>query len=336
MKNICKKLSIIFVMVLGIMGVGAISNGYVANAATVGEQLLQPEEGWKRGNIDNNNNFKYDGYWRAYDNSSGYFNHDRYELTGRGSVKVNFTGDKVRVILASFWSNASKFKVYIDGNLIDEVNSRILGNKDWLNSQLGFEKTNLNNGEHYLEIKVEEDGYYLELDALDIDKNAKLLPYDEEIENKSIALDKSLLTLQEGTSKDLIATTTPESANVVWSSSDESIATVDQDGKVIGVSVGTCIITATIEGTDIKDTCEVTVTKEDVQEPEEPTGDGNLYIEMVDGNIKQAQELDVDSFIKWFKNRDLDDAENPIYKIKNSKGNTEYLMHDKIVAFEVR
>ena len=57
---------------------------------------------------------------------------------------------------------------------------------------------------------------------------------------------------------------------------------------------------------------------------------------MVDGNIKQAQNLDTSDFIKWYQNRDLDKTEKPFYKITNAKGNVEYLIHDKIVAFEIR
>ncbi len=74
----------------------------------------------------------------------------------------------------------------------------------------------------------------------------------------------------------------------------------------------------------------------DYELTEPTTGDGNLFIEMVDGNVKQAQNVDVADFIKWFKNRDLDHTDNPIYKIKNAKGNVEYLVHDKVVGFEMR
>ena len=53
-------------------------------------------------------------------------------------------------------------------------------------------------------------------------------------------------------------TVTPEDAVVVWSSSAESVATVDQNGKVTGVTAGTAVIIAQV-GAVVK-TCIVTVT----------------------------------------------------------------------------
>lgn len=55
----------------------------------------------------------------------------------------------------------------------------------------------------------------------------------------------------------LIATTTPSDATITWSSADEDIATVDQNGKVVGVSLGTTTITASIN--DASATCKVEV-----------------------------------------------------------------------------
>ena len=56
----------------------------------------------------------------------------------------------------------------------------------------------------------------------------------------------------------LEATYTPEDATVVWSSSDEEVATVDQSGKVTGVAAGTAVIIAQIGA--VVATCIVTVT----------------------------------------------------------------------------
>ena len=46
---------------------------------------------------------------------------------------------------------------------------------------------------------------------------------------------------------------------IVYSSSDPSIVKVDENGRVTGVKTGTAEITATVEGTDISETCRVEV-----------------------------------------------------------------------------
>ena len=67
-------------------------------------------------------------------------------------------------------------------------------------------------------------------------------------------------TVSRGTSKQLTLTTTPSptSSNVTWSSSDESIATVDENGVVTGIAKGTVTVKAQTDN-GLYDTCTVTV-----------------------------------------------------------------------------
>ncbi len=76
-----------------------------------------------------------------------------------------------------------------------------------------------------------------------------------------ITLNKTELELKEGGSETLKATVSPEGSvgKVTWTSSDEKVATVDQNGKVTAVAEGTTDITATINGKSA--VCKVTVTK---------------------------------------------------------------------------
>lgn len=60
--------------------------------------------------------------------------------------------------------------------------------------------------------------------------------------------------LIKGESKDVKAAIVPGDADgtIIWSSSDTKIATVSADGKIKGISAGTCTITGTVKGTSIK------------------------------------------------------------------------------------
>ena len=69
----------------------------------------------------------------------------------------------------------------------------------------------------------------------------------------------------------LNATVTPDNAankNVFWSSENDKIATVDQNGLVTGISVGNTTITVTTEDGSFIDTCEVNVL--DINTPTRP------------------------------------------------------------------
>ena len=76
-----------------------------------------------------------------------------------------------------------------------------------------------------------------------------------------VSLNRTTLTLMEGNSETLTASVAPEDADdqtVTWSSSDESVASVDANGKVTAVHAGTATITVTT--TDGSFTAECTVT----------------------------------------------------------------------------
>ena len=78
-----------------------------------------------------------------------------------------------------------------------------------------------------------------------------------------ITLSQTSLSMNSGTTEQLSATLSPEGAfgNISWTSSDESVATVDANGLVTAVAGGTCTITATAGGSLKTATCSVTVTQ---------------------------------------------------------------------------
>lgn len=88
------------------------------------------------------------------------------------------------------------------------------------------------------------------------------------VEPTGVTVSPKEVTMELGTpaapsTKQLTATVTPTSAGnqtIVWSSSDNSIATVDPTtGLVTAIGKGTAVITATVKNTSLSDTCTVTV-----------------------------------------------------------------------------
>ena len=81
----------------------------------------------------------------------------------------------------------------------------------------------------------------------------------------SVTLNKTKESLLKGKTTTLTATINPTNATnkgVTWSSSNNSVATVDQSGKVTAVGKGTATITVTTKDGAKKATCTITVTEE--------------------------------------------------------------------------
>lgn len=79
----------------------------------------------------------------------------------------------------------------------------------------------------------------------------------------SVTVEPSELTLYNGEAQQLSATILPDNASekgINWSSSDETVATVDENGNITTVSKGTCQIIATSkDNAEVSDTCSLTV-----------------------------------------------------------------------------
>ena len=92
------------------------------------------------------------------------------------------------------------------------------------------------------------------------DKKAECKVTVKRVPVTSVSLDKITLELTEGESASLTATVSPDNATdktVTWSSSDATVATVDDNGKVTAVKAGTATITA--KSGDKSASCAVTV-----------------------------------------------------------------------------
>jgi len=94
---------------------------------------------------------------------------------------------------------------------------------------------------------------------------------EKEVALESISLDKTEVTLEKGDGTKLNVSYNPDNTtvdrDVTWSSSDEKVATVNEQGEIVAVDKGTAVVTAKVG--DKTASCTVTVT-ESVEKPETP------------------------------------------------------------------
>ena len=85
---------------------------------------------------------------------------------------------------------------------------------------------------------------------------------DPTVSVTSVSLNKKTASVTVGKTVTLVATVSPDDATnkaVTWESDNEEVATVDEDGKVTGMSRGKANITVTTADGNHTDSCEVTV-----------------------------------------------------------------------------
>lgn len=143
-------------------------------------------------------------------------------------------------------------------------------------------------------------------------------PADEK--TTSIELDPTELEILAGNTAKITATVEPWIVNdpLVWTSSDETVATVNASGIVTGVGKGECVITATsVLSPEISATCNVVVETVDY------TILGLLQDE--DGN-PMSFEWDLAEATRWTKIADLEDSICSATLSRNEDVRTAYVM----------
>ncbi|MGQ4667904.1 immunoglobulin-like domain-containing protein [Metabacillus halosaccharovorans] len=133
----------------------------------------------------------------------------------------------------------------------------------------------------------------------------------------TVTLDQETITLSEGKTGTLHATVTPNDAvnkAVVWSSNNEEVATVDENGKVTALKEGKAKITVTTVDGGLMAVSEVTVEKPKDTTP--PVIEFNGYQETysVDSNIKITCNITDD--LSGIASKECENIEGPAYEFE--------------------
>ena len=131
----------------------------------------------------------------------------------------------------------------------------------------------------------------------------------------SVVLNLSNLQIYKGETAQFTATITPENASnksVVWTSSNESVATVSEDGVVTGTGVGTAEITATTVDGNLKSTCTVKVTRYEIATPE--AVDLGLSVKWASFNLGASSPEGYGDYFAWGETTPKDNYSWSTYK----------------------
>lgn len=139
--------------------------------ATIGQPLLTPETGWQR--IDDNNaKFIYTGSWSDQSLSQQYNSSYHYSTTVGSKISFKFYGTKIRFITDNYANRSALVQYKIDGVIY--VVSQYQASGETFRC-LNYEKTNLYQGIHSVEITAMESALITGFDAIDIDSTGYLV-----------------------------------------------------------------------------------------------------------------------------------------------------------------
>ena len=210
--------------------------------------------------------------------------HKGQDLAAPDRVNISSASNdsnSINVTYSKSNDNGTKYEYYVkasDGNVADDVTSNtasatntsgiagysyVIDNIENTEPDNKIDTTNLSISAPLAGLDLSKP-IYIHIKAIDNAGNySEITHYEYKYTDPiavSLYLDKSSVTLKEGELEQLIATTTPTTVGVTWKSSDSSVATVDETGKITAVKEGQATITATTtDGSNLSEACIVTV-----------------------------------------------------------------------------
>lgn len=123
----------------------------------------------------------------------------------------------------------------------------------------GFELQTSKNGKGQLNIEI--TGHVSRKTQSEVPMVFYSIDPDDAVVEPDIYLSRGNVSIEEGATATITATTVPTGQSVTWSTSDDTVATV-ANGVITAVAAGTATITATMtySGQTYTDTCNITVT----------------------------------------------------------------------------
>jgi endoglucanase len=218
-------------------------------------------------------------------------NPDKFDVSQTALEKVSI--QVTRVSDNTSWTiNADNSTTVDTSNTFFKVNTDPYGVSNCIIFNIGSNNigTSLLSGTYHVEVSglTDSDGNAVKLDYTTEFFDASKVPT---VNVTSITLNPTSASLEVGDDVTLEASVSPANAtnkNVTWSSDKESVATVDQTGKVEAVGAGEAKITCTAaDGSGVTATAIITVTNpESSEDPEDPDVWPFVDVAQIAGNWK--------------------------------------------------
>ena len=186
------------------------------------------------------------------------------DYSGLVSTTSAGTLEKVEIAWSTATSNGRTAQVYGSNTAYTSANDlfdnskkgTLLGELKYNSSGESDTTLTISGSYKYIGIRSKSDPLYLASITITWDGNT------EYIAPTGVSLNKSSILLAANGTETLVPTVTPADAtykDVTWSSNDEAIATVDNNGVVTGVNAGTTTITVDTQDGHLTASCTVTV-----------------------------------------------------------------------------